>query len=210
MFLIRDVFLLLILILLYHCVHCTGAAQILSQALLKVLLEGIQVNLELRILGLVLNLYTPLFRGVVQGFGQGCSWAEDESSVAGATFTMLPSFSLGNNPYSPWSFNGNPICVRGLAREKLVFPQGCRLSQDESSLSFTMLLRLESLFPFSFSPPLAGGNIANVRRYSPRFCLLWFASLPDSWDSGFLRLGSLLWPLWASGLHMVSWTSLVP
>jgi hypothetical protein len=23
-----------------------------------------------------------------------------------------------------------------------------------------MLLRLESLFPFSFSPPLAGGNIA--------------------------------------------------
>ena len=38
--------------------------------------------------------------------------------------------------------------------------QGCRLSQDESSLSFTMLLRLESLFPFSVSPPLAGGNIA--------------------------------------------------
>jgi hypothetical protein len=70
---------------------------------------------------------------------------------------MLSSFSLGNNPYSPWS---NPICVRGLAREKLVYPQGCRLSQDESSLSFTMLLRLESLFPLSFSPPLAGGNIA--------------------------------------------------
>ncbi len=45
----------------------------LSQALLKVLPEGVQVNLELRILGLVLNLYTPLFRGVVQGFGQGCS-----------------------------------------------------------------------------------------------------------------------------------------
>jgi hypothetical protein len=37
--------------------------------------------------------------------------------------------------------------------------QGCRLSQDESSLSFTMLLRLESLFPFSVSPPLAGGNM---------------------------------------------------
>jgi hypothetical protein len=36
--------------------------------------------------------------------------------------------------------------------------QGCRLSQDESSLSFTMLLRLESLFPFSVSP-LVGGNI---------------------------------------------------
>jgi hypothetical protein len=67
------------------------------------------------------------------------------------------SFSLGNNPYSPWSFNGNPICVRGLAREKLVYPQGCRLSQDDSSLSFTMLLRL---FPLSHSPPLARGNIA--------------------------------------------------
>jgi hypothetical protein len=62
-----------ILIFLYHYIHWTGAAQILSQALLKVLPEGIQVNLELRILGLVLNLYTPLFRGVVQGFGQGCS-----------------------------------------------------------------------------------------------------------------------------------------
>jgi hypothetical protein len=37
--------------------------------------------------------------------------------------------------------------------------QGCRLSQDESSLSFTMLLRLESLFPFSVSPPLVGGDI---------------------------------------------------
>ncbi len=82
--------------------------------------------------------------------------------MAGATFTMLSSFSLGNNSYSPWSFNGNPICVRGLAREKLVYPQGCRLSQDESSLSFTMLLRLESLFPLflSLSPPFAGGNIA--------------------------------------------------
>jgi hypothetical protein len=79
--------------------------------------------------------------------------------VVVATFTMLSSFFLGNRLYSPWSFNGNPICVRGLAREKLVYPQGCRLSQDESSLSFTMLLRLESLFPFSSSPPLAGGNI---------------------------------------------------
>jgi hypothetical protein len=37
--------------------------------------------------------------------------------------------------------------------------QGCRLSQDESSLNFTMLLRLESLFPFSVSPPLVGGDI---------------------------------------------------
>jgi hypothetical protein len=45
----------------------------LSQALLKVIPEGVQVNLELRILGLVLILYTPLFRGVVQGLGHGCS-----------------------------------------------------------------------------------------------------------------------------------------
>ena len=40
--------------------------------------------------------------------------------------------------------------------------QGFRLSQDESSLSFTMLLRLVSLFPFSVSPPLAGGNIVEL------------------------------------------------
>ena len=45
----------------------------LSQALLKVLPEGIQVNLELRILGLVLILYSPLLRDVVQVLGQGCS-----------------------------------------------------------------------------------------------------------------------------------------
>jgi hypothetical protein len=45
----------------------------LSQALLKVLPEGIQVNPELRILGLVLILYSPLLRDVVQGHGQGCS-----------------------------------------------------------------------------------------------------------------------------------------
>ncbi len=51
-----------------------------SQALLKVLPEGIQVNQELRILGLVLILYSPLIRDVFQGFGQGCSLAEDESS----------------------------------------------------------------------------------------------------------------------------------
>jgi hypothetical protein len=45
----------------------------LSKALLKVLPEGIQVNQELRILGLVLILYSPLIRDVVQGLGQGCS-----------------------------------------------------------------------------------------------------------------------------------------
>ncbi len=83
----------LILILYYHCIHWTGAAQMSSQALLKVLSEGIQVNQELRILGLVLILYSPLIREVVQGLGQGCSCAEDESSEAGATFTMLSSLS---------------------------------------------------------------------------------------------------------------------
>ncbi len=45
----------------------------LSQALLKVLTEGIQVSQELRILGLVLVSYSPLIRDVVQGLGQGCS-----------------------------------------------------------------------------------------------------------------------------------------
>ncbi len=45
----------------------------LSQTLLKVLPEGIQVNQELRILGLVLILYSLLIRDVVQGLGQGCS-----------------------------------------------------------------------------------------------------------------------------------------
>jgi hypothetical protein len=90
--LIRDVFLPVRLNFLCHCIHWTGAAQILSQALLKVLPEGVQVNLELRILGLILNLYTLLLR--------------------------LSSSSLaGNRLYSPCSFNGNPICVRGSARD---------------------------------------------------------------------------------------------
>jgi hypothetical protein len=66
----------------------------------------------------------------------------------------------GNNTISSWSLDRNPICVRGLARERLVSLQGCSLRKDESSLNFTMLLRLESLFTFFFSPPLAGGNIA--------------------------------------------------
>jgi hypothetical protein len=75
-----------------YCIHWTGAAQILSQALLKVLLDGYQVNLELRILGLILNLYTLLFR-------------------------LSSSFLVGNRWYSPWDFNGNPICIRGLVRD---------------------------------------------------------------------------------------------
>jgi hypothetical protein len=50
---------------------------------------------------------------------------------------------------------------QGLSQRKAGFSSGmyCSLRKDESSLNFTMLLRLESLFPFSFSPPLAGGNI---------------------------------------------------
>jgi hypothetical protein len=45
----------------------------LSKALLKVLPEGTQMNQELRILGLVLILYSPLIRDVVQDLAQGCS-----------------------------------------------------------------------------------------------------------------------------------------
>ncbi len=51
--------------LLLSLYHWTGAAQIWSQALLVVLLvlpEGIQVNQELRILGLVLTIFTLLIQ----------------------------------------------------------------------------------------------------------------------------------------------------
>jgi hypothetical protein len=48
--------------LLLSLYHWTGAAQMLSQALLMVLPEGIQVNQELRILGLFLTIYTPLIQ----------------------------------------------------------------------------------------------------------------------------------------------------
>jgi hypothetical protein len=72
---------------------------------------------------------------------------------------MLFLLSPWQQPISPRSLDRNPICVRILARERLVSLQGCSLRKDESSLNFTMLLRLESLFPFSLSPPLAGGNI---------------------------------------------------
>ncbi len=49
---------------------------------------------------------------------------------------------------------------QGLSQGKLFSLQGCSLEKDESSLDFTMLLRLESLFPFSLFLPLAGGNRA--------------------------------------------------
>jgi hypothetical protein len=61
MFLIRDV-LIVDLDLLLSLDHWTGAAQILSQAQLMVLPEGIQVNQELMILGLFLTIYTPLIQ----------------------------------------------------------------------------------------------------------------------------------------------------
>jgi hypothetical protein len=61
MFLIRVV-LTVDLDLLLSLYHWTGAAQILTQALLMVLPEGIHVNQELRILGLVLTIYTLLIQ----------------------------------------------------------------------------------------------------------------------------------------------------
>ncbi len=59
MFLIRDV-LTVDLDLILSLYHRTGAAQMLCQALLMVLPEGVQVNQELRILGLFLTIYSPL------------------------------------------------------------------------------------------------------------------------------------------------------
>jgi hypothetical protein len=61
MFLIKGVLTvhLDLLLLLYHS---TGAAQILSKALLMVLPVGAQVNQELRILGLVLIIYALLIQ----------------------------------------------------------------------------------------------------------------------------------------------------
>ncbi len=48
--------------LLLSLYYWTGVDQILSQALLMVLPEGDQVNQELRILGLVLTIYTLLIQ----------------------------------------------------------------------------------------------------------------------------------------------------
>jgi hypothetical protein len=52
------------------------------------------------------------------------------------------------------------VVEQRMSHQRLEPLSTCSLQEDESSLSFTMLLRLESLFPFSFSPPLAGGIIA--------------------------------------------------
>jgi hypothetical protein len=59
MFLISDV-LTVDLNLILSLFQWTGAAQMLSQALLMVLPEGVQVNQELSILGLFLTIYSPL------------------------------------------------------------------------------------------------------------------------------------------------------
>jgi hypothetical protein len=72
---------------------------------------------------------------------------------------MLLLLSPWQPPISPWFSARNPICFR-LSQRKLFSLQGCSLGKDELSLDFTMLLRLESLFPITLSPPLAGGNIA--------------------------------------------------
>ncbi len=129
---------------------------------------------------------------------------------------MLLSLSPWQQPISPWSSNRNPICVRGLARERLVSLQGCSLRKDESSQNFTMLLRLESLFPFSLSPPLVGGNIAvllGVILLDLDSCILpIFQTLGvlDSWDLAvFFDSCRLSWLLrtycisWFLGLFMV-------
>ncbi len=122
---------------------------------------------------------------------------------------MLFSLSPWQQPISPWSSDRNPICVRGLARERLFSLQGCSLRKDESSLNFTMLLRLESLFPLSVSPPLAGGNIAillGVILLDLHSCILpVFQTLGvrDSWDlSVFFDSCGLSWLLRTS---LISW-----
>ncbi len=206
----------LILILYYHCI--TGQEQLRCWAKLYwwFFLKVFRWTRNLAFLGCS-SLFIASWSGsdqgcmVVQGFGQGCSWAEDESSEAGATFTMLFSLSPWQQPISPWYSDRNPICVRGLARERLFSLQGCSLRKDESSLNFTMLLRLESLSFLSFSSSCWREYSSIVRSYSAGSWLLYPACLPDSWGFGFLRLGSLLWLLrpswisWFPGLFMVLW-----
>jgi hypothetical protein len=71
-----------------------------------------------------------------------------------------------------------------------------------SSLSFTMLLRVS--LPFLCLSSSCWREYSRIKRYSPRFWLLYYVSPPDSWDSGFLRLGSLLWLLRTPWLLQVS------
>jgi hypothetical protein len=129
----------------------------------------------------------PLFRGVVQGFGQGCSWAGDESSVAGATFTMLSSSFLATGCI-PLELLMEIQYASGAWPEKSRFilrdVSWTRMSHHWVSPCF---LRLESLFPFSVSPPLAGGNIVmlgDILLDSDSCVMPVFQTLGilDSWD----------------------------
>ncbi len=138
---------------------------------------------------------------------------------------------------SSWWYLSEPGTEDSWADSQLIYPPVQALFLFLGN-RFIDLLRLESLFPFSVSPPLAGRFIdllmeihitefhhayetgvslsflclssscwkvySRVRRYSPRFWLLYYASLPDSWDSGFLRLGRPLWLLRTSWLLQVS------
>ncbi len=75
-----------------------------------------------------------------------------------------------------------------------------------SSLSFTMLLRV--CLSFLCLSSSCWRECSRVRRHPLRFWLLYYASLPYSWDSGFLRLGSLLWLLrtpWLLQVSLASW-----
>ncbi len=96
MFLIRVV-LNIDLDLLLSLYHWTGAAQVLSQS--SAVGSSWRCSGEPRAKDSWAgphNLYPAnlgQIRGVVQGFVQGCSWAEDESSEAEANFTMLSLLS---------------------------------------------------------------------------------------------------------------------
>jgi hypothetical protein len=99
---------------------------------------------------------------------------------------MLFSLSLWQQSISPWSLDRNPICVRALARERLVYLQGCNLRKDESSLNFTLLFETGVFLSFlSFSSSCWREYSNIVRSYSPGSCILpVFQTLGvlDSWD----------------------------
>jgi hypothetical protein len=98
--------------------HWTGAAQILNQALLMVLPEGIQVNQELPILELVLTIYTLLIQ-----VRSGVYFRVLARDVVEQRMSHQRLFLPGNRSNSPWLSWLEPICVRGLARES-VFSSG--------------------------------------------------------------------------------------
>ncbi len=135
---------------------------------------------------------------------------------------------LATSPISPFLFGWRPICIRGIVRKE-VSHQGCSWEEDESSkrllissLHFTMLWRLVSLFPFSLSPPLFGGKRAVLSEVillfltfvvckSSRFMRFW---LLETWRSSltlvdFLTLAGTSWLLqtsWFCGLPDYTWS----